>query len=89
MSDRPVGAVIEIIERRAQPTNPEHVAGDVICPDEIRLNGQTLLMPPGSPVTVHEMEIRERDAVLVTLTVFAKRIVIGVEEPTEEVTDRG
>lgn len=90
MTDRPVGAVIEVIERRPQPTDPTHAAGDVVVPTEVRINGQRLLMPANSPVTVHEVEIREHDPVLVTLTLFAKRVVIGVEEPArEEVADRG
>ncbi|MFI7073558.1 hypothetical protein [Micromonospora sediminicola] len=89
MADRPVGAVIEIIERRPQPTNPDHAAGDVVVPNEIRINGQRLLAPANSPVTVHELELREHDAVLVTLTLFAKRVVIGAEEHGAEVDDRG
>ncbi|MEU3452183.1 hypothetical protein ABZ671_00870 [Micromonospora sp. NPDC006766] len=89
MADRPAGAVIEIIERRTEPSNPDHAAADTIVPNEIRLNGQALLTPTGHPVTVHEIALRERDLVLVTLTLFAKRVVIGVEEPQEEVTGRG
>lgn len=85
MPDRPVGAVIEIVERRDQPTDPRHPGGDMISPTEIRLNGQPLLAPTDHPVKVHEIEIRERDLVLVTLTLFAKRVVIGVEEPPQEV----
>jgi hypothetical protein len=72
------GAVIEIIEKR--PAEVSGVYSDVIVPNEVRINGQALLMPQGSPVRVHEVEIRERDAVLVTLTVFAKRVTFGVEE---------
>ncbi|MEU8334796.1 hypothetical protein [Micromonospora tulbaghiae] len=89
MADRPVGAVIEIVERRAVPSNPDHSYADIIVPNEIRINGQRLLMPADAPVRVHEVEFRERDAVLVTLTVFAKRVVFAAEEPEAEVNGRG
>lgn len=89
MSDRPVGAVIEIIERRNTPSNPDYVSSDIICPNEVRINGQALLMPADQPIKVHEMEIPAQDLVLVTLTLFAKRITVAAEEPSEEVTDRG
>ena len=89
MAERPVGAVIEIIERRSVPSNPDHVADDIVVPSEIRINGQRLLMPADAPVRVHEVEFRERDAVLVTLTVFAKRVVVAAEDPDAEVSDRG
>lgn len=75
------GAVIEIVERRSK--HVDGPMGDIIIPDEIRINGQPLLCPTDHPVKVHEVTIGP-DAVLVTLTVFAKRIVVGVEEPEPE-----
>ncbi|MFY1595493.1 hypothetical protein [Micromonospora sp. WMMD737] len=83
MADRPVGAVIEIVERRTHPIAPATVAADVICPNEIRINGQKLLAPRDHPVKVHEMDIRADSLVLVTLTLFAKRITVCAEEPEE------
>jgi hypothetical protein len=86
-ASRPAGAVIEVVERRTAP--PDGSVGDeVIVPDEIRINGQPLLIPTGVPVTVHEMEMQDRGVVLVTLTVVAKRVVIGAEYPDEEETRR-
>jgi hypothetical protein len=79
--ETPRGAVIEIIEKRRASSSPP--GGDVIIPNEIRINGQALLCPADSPVKVHEIEIQGHDVVLVTLTVFARRVVIAAEEPEE------
>jgi len=79
MPAEPQGAVIEILERRdRQYTGPE---GEVIVPNEVRINGQALLCSADHPITVHEIEMADRKAVLVTFTVFAKRVVVGAEEP--------
>lgn len=75
------GAVIEIVEKRHSKSSPP--GGDVIIPNEIRINGQPLLCPTDSPVKVHEIEVTSHDAVLVTLTVFARRVVIAADEPEE------
>lgn len=69
----PVGAVIEILESRAAPSV------GVVIPNEIRINGVSLLAPSDRPVTVHEMDITDGDVVSVTLTLFARRIIIGTE----------
>lgn len=79
--EKPRGAVIEIIEKRR--TSMPAPGGDVIVPNEIRLNGQPLLVPADSPIKIHEIEASGHDAVLVTLTVFARRVVIAAEEPEE------
>jgi len=79
--ETPRGAVIEIVEKR-RSTSPSP-GGDVVIPNEIRINGQPLLCPAESPVKVHEIEIHGHDVVLVTLTVFARRVVIAAEEPEE------
>ena len=79
--DGPRGAVVEIIEKRCRPAQPP--GGDVIIPNEIRINGQSLLLPADATVKVHNIEIRGDDPVLVTLTVFARRVVIAAEEPEE------
>lgn len=86
--DQPRGAVLEIIERRKVPI--DGMGGDIIVPTEIRMNGQKLLMPKGHPIKVHEMELPGNDAVMVTLTVFARRITVAAEDdpaPVGMVTD--
>lgn len=79
--ETPRGAVIEIIEKRRRSSPPP--GGDVIIPNEIRINGQPLLVPADSPVKVHEIEVQGNDVVLVTLTLFARRVVIAAEDPEE------
>lgn len=74
------GAVIEIIERRS----PEDLADDspsssIVVPTEVRINGQQLLHSAEEPVRVHGVTARGDQAVLVTLTLFARRVVIGAE----------
>lgn len=76
---RAEGAVIEIIERRAPDPNDL----GIIVPDEIRINGQALLCPSDHPVKVHEVTIGDSDVVQVTLTLFARRVFIGTEDPTQ------
>lgn len=79
MIGQPQAAVIEIIERRrCTPTGG--LGDEVVAPTEVRLNGTKLAMPDGDPIKVHEMTIGE-DVVLVTLTLFAKRVLIGQEWP--------
>ena len=69
-------AYIEIIER----TKRESDDLDVIIPNEVRINGTTLLCPADEPVTVHQIDLRDSDVVQVTLTLFARRVVIGHEQ---------
>jgi hypothetical protein len=80
MSSDARGAVIEIVERRKTPVQ-DTMGDDVIVPDMIRINGQELLCSADHPIKVHEVEIPHRDAVLVTLTVFARRVLIDIEAP--------
>lgn len=76
----PVGAVIEVVEKRREPINPNSTFdGQIIVPNEIRINGQPLLAPADSPVKVHEIELKEHGAVLVTLTLFARRVSMTTE----------
>lgn len=79
---QPVGAVIEIIERRPAPSGPPSIGDDCIVPNDIRINGQSLLCPQDNPVRVHGITIGGDELVQVTLTLFAKRIFIGAEEPS-------
>lgn len=73
------GAVIEIIEKRKGAIG-DTFADDVIIPNEIRINGQPLLNPADHPIKVHAVELKDEQAVLVTLTLFAKRITVCAEE---------
>jgi hypothetical protein len=74
------GAVIEIVERGPGTGN----ARGVIIPNEVRLNGVPLLMPKDG-ITVHEMTFPPEEAILVTLTVYARRVIIGADG--EDVSD--
>ncbi len=76
-SDDARGAVVEIIERRRNPDDGS-VAASITVPNEVWLNGQKLLTSaePEHAIKVHQIELPDRDAVLVTLTVFARRVVI-------------
>lgn len=80
------GAVIEIVERRKDPDDGS-VGASIIVPDEVRINGQALLASADHPIKVHEIEIKDRDCVLVTLTLFARRVTIAAEDPTPTAVD--
>lgn len=69
----PQAALIEIIERTDQP-DPK-----VIVPNEVRINGVPLMASAAEPVEVHAISIASGDVVQVTLTLFARRVVIGTE----------
>jgi hypothetical protein len=73
----PLGAVIEIIERGK--TTDDTTGGSVIVPNEVRINGHSLLTSAEEPVIVHEMSTRADDLVRVTLTLFARRVSIRAE----------
>jgi hypothetical protein len=78
---KPEPVVIEIVEKTNQPDNGG--AAGVVVPNEIRINGKPVLALD-APVKIHAMEIPSRDAVLVTLTLFAKRITISQERPAAD-----
>ena len=67
------GAFIEIIER-STAEDPE-----VIIPNEVRINGQSLYCSADDPITVHEVSTLGDHVVRVTLTLLAKRVVIEHE----------
>lgn len=75
---RAEAAFIEIVERH---TGPEFSIG-VIKPNEVRINGTPLLLGKEG-VTVHEIDMPDKDVVKVTLTLLARRVVIA-EELIEE-----
>lgn len=77
-TNQPQAAVIEIVERgRATDNTP---GGSVIVPDDVRINGQSLLIPSDYPITVHEITTRADEVAHVTLTLFARRVTIAAED---------
>jgi hypothetical protein len=77
----PLGAVIEIIERGAKT---DGTAGQsVIVPDDVRINGHSLLMDTENPVIVHEMKVDKGSLVSVTLTLLVRRVSIRAEHDTD------
>ena len=70
-------AVVEIVER-SKTLDDTKVGGDLIVPDDIRINGQSVLCEGGS-LKVHEMDLAGTSIVKVTLTLFARRVIIGAE----------
>ncbi|MDX2838005.1 hypothetical protein PV377_03125 [Streptomyces ipomoeae] len=71
------GAGIEIIDRHR---------GDIgfLAPSAVRINGVEVLLPADSKIRIGD--ISEDEAVTVTITMFARRIVIAPEadlNPTE------
>lgn len=73
-------AVIEIVEQLHEPST-DSLSGSLICPTEVRINGQPLLCSADHPIKVHEITFPPTEAVMVTLTVFAKRIEVRADEP--------
>ena len=73
----PQAALIEIVERTDSP-NPR-----VIVPNEVRINGVPVLVPIGESIRVHEVAISNSEIVRVTLTLYARRIVVGTEPKAE------
>ncbi|OQQ12975.1 hypothetical protein B0675_39855 [Streptomyces sp. M41(2017)] len=65
------GADIEIIDRHEG-------AAPILVPSAVRINGVEIPMPAGTKIRVHD--ISEDEAVTVTLTLFARRIVIAAED---------
>ena len=64
------GADIEIIDRHAGD-------GGFLVASAVRINGVEVSIPGGAKIRVHE--ITEDEAVVVTLTMFARRVVIAAE----------
>ena len=70
-----VGTVIEIVERTPAV---DGFADNLVVPNEVRINGQKVLVSGEHPVQVHP--IKSDEVVLVTLILMAKRIVIAQED---------
>ncbi len=74
----PQAAVIEIVEKGRATDNTR--SGSVITPDDVRINGQSLLVPRDAEITVHEITTRADELTCVTLTLFARRVTLAAEE---------
>lgn len=74
----PQAAIIEIVEKGRATTDT--ASGSVIVPNDIRINGQSLLIPRDAPVIVHEMAVDDSTVAHVTLTLFARRVTIAAED---------
>lgn len=78
MSDKtPRAAIIEIYERHSgtEPM-PEIGTGSIIVPNEIRINGMPVWCPDDAPPVVERIDVADRGAVRVTLTLWARRVII-------------
>lgn len=64
------GADVEIIER--------NVGGGILVPSAVRINGTEVVIPAGAKIRIGD--ICEDEAVTVTITMFARRIVIAAED---------
>ena len=76
----PTAAYIEIVEKARTTDNT--AGGSLIIPNEVRINGIPLLCPEGEQIQVHEMTFNAghgEDVAQVTLTLFARRVVIAAE----------
>lgn len=79
---RPVACEIEIVERL-----PGEVHDDMgIVPNDVRINGTSVLVSASDPVIVHQMDFADRDVVRVTLTLLARAIHVHAEsgEPPQD-----
>jgi hypothetical protein len=74
----PAAALVEIFEKGAATDGT--TGGSLVIPDQVRINGTPLLVPKDHAVTIHEMKLRDCDAVCVTMTLFARRVVIAAEK---------
>lgn len=69
----PHGVVLDVIDD-TDPGGRESPGGSIILPRRIVLNGQHILVPKGTTLTVRAAD---DDVVVVTLTLMARRIRFG------------
>lgn len=74
----PRGAVIEIIEK-GRSTGDATIGDSIITPNDVRINGQSLLASADDPVIVHQISTAGDELVRVTLTLFARRVIIAAD----------
>lgn len=76
----PSAAYIEIVEKGR--ATDDTLAGSLVVPNDVRINGVSLAVPEDRPIVVHEMVYDKQagEAVAcVTLTLFARRVTIAAE----------
>lgn len=74
----PRAVTLEVVERDHKTT--DSLAGSIIIPSEIRINGMSVLAPADVPVRVHEMSFgADREAAVVTLTLFVRKLTVAAE----------
>lgn len=73
--ERPVACEIEIVERLRGEVHDEMG----IVPNDVRINGTSVLVSSIDPVIVHQMDFTDRDVVKVTLTLMARAIHVHAE----------
>lgn len=76
VKEKPRASVIEIVAPDYQPT--EDGAGSIVVPRELRINGQPVYTPRGSRIQINDFDLGD-ELVTVTLTLVARRIVIGAD----------
>ncbi|MEU8726805.1 hypothetical protein [Streptomyces antimycoticus] len=74
--------MIEIVEK-GRATSDATIGDSVIVPNDIRINGQSLLASADDPVILHEVSTRADELVRVTLTLLARRVSIRAENDPE------
>lgn len=85
MSNRPAPAFVEIVERGHPGYDEADPRSGYIKPNEVRINGVPLAVPRGEQIEVHGVQMNDTtgdDVLKVTLTIFARKVVLGPDEPT-------
>lgn len=84
MGQMPAPAFVEIVERRHPGYNEADPRTGYVKPDEVRINGVPLAVPRDEQIEVHGVRLNDAngdDVLKVTLTIFARRIVLGPDNP--------
>jgi hypothetical protein len=79
MVDLPRGADIEIIDHRHGLDSR-----GILMPNDLKINGQRVLMPADAPVIVHPVDMGQAEPVRVTLTLFASNLSIRTKGDAPE-----
>lgn len=77
----PAAAVVEIVERGLRTDHT--TGGSIVVPDQIRVNGMPLLVEPNITIA----KLGDREAARVTITLYARRIVVAGENDLEPAPD--
>lgn len=79
----PRAVTMEIVERNHKTT--DSLAGSVIIPNEVRINGMPIIGPADVPVRVHDMSFgADREAAVVTITMFVRKLTVAAEGDLRE-----